>query len=263
MTIQRKSSRSGSSTTRESHFVQSDPAPTTTAPTISVIIPTYNRSQTLRHAIQSVCNSSLTDWELIVVGDACTDDTAQCVSSFNNPRIRFVNLASRCGDQSGPNNHGIALSRGRYLAFLNHDDFYLPDHLAACVAELESSGADLVWVPCAVAHPKAAPVGERPFSFALQGVPATSEYSPMATYFASSWVLRRDLADRVGAWRSPDRIYIVPSQDWLFRAWRSGASGSRLTFESGRGFPADSNACEFGACEPEFPSLSSLRIAAV
>ena len=94
----------------------------------------------MRHAIESVRNSRFADWELIVVGDACTDDTAACVAAFGDPRIRFVNLPERCGDQSGPNNHGVALSRGRYVAFLNHDDFYLPDHLATCVAALDAGG---------------------------------------------------------------------------------------------------------------------------
>jgi len=200
-------------------------APPPTAPTVSVIIATYNRSQTLRHAIQSVRESSLTDWELLVVGDACTDDTAECVASFGDPRISFVNLPSRCGDQSGPNNHGVALSRGRYLAFLNHDDLYLPDHLAVCVAELERSGADLVWVPCAIAYPRtdAAP-GERPCSFILAGVPIASGYFPFSIYSASSWVLQRSLADRVGPWPAPEREYVTPSQAWLFRAWRSGST---------------------------------------
>lgn len=202
-------------------------SPAAASPAVSVIIATYNRSEPLRHAIRSVCNSSFGNWEIIVVGDACTDDTAECVSSFNDPRIRFVNLPSRCGDQSGPNNHGVALSRGKYVAFLNHDDLYLPDHLAKCVAELESSGADLVWVPCAMARAKAGPAEDWPFSFALVGVTSTFEYSPLGTYFTSSWVFRRGLADRVGPWRSPDKIYVVPSQDWLFRAWHSGA---RLRF---------------------------------
>ncbi len=198
--------------------------PATAAPTVSVIIATYNRSQPLRHAIRSVCNSTLSDWEVIVAGDACTDDTAQVVSSFDDPRIRFINLPSRCGDMSGPHNHVLPLARGRYVAFLNHDDLYLPDHLAKCVAELESGGADLVWVPCATARPKADPTGDWPFSFALVGVPSTFEYSPLGLYVASSWVFRRDLVGRVGPWRSPDKIYVVPSQDWLFRAWRLGAT---------------------------------------
>ena len=200
------------------------PGATAAAPTVSVIIATYNRSQTLRHAVQSVCNSSFSDWELIVVGDACTDDTAQCIYSFSDPRIRFVNLASRFGHQAGPHNQGLALARGRYVAFLNHDDFYFPDHLEKCVAELESSGADLVWVPCAIAHVKADPDGERPFSFALHGVPAAFEYAPLATYISSSWVFRRGLAERVGPWCSPDKAYVTPSQEWLFRAWYSGAT---------------------------------------
>jgi glycosyltransferase involved in cell wall biosynthesis len=200
------------------------PGPAAEPPAVSVIIATYNRSQPLRHAIRSVCNSTFSDWEIIVVGDACTDDTAQVVSSFDDPRIIFINLPSRCGDMSGPHNHALPLARGRYVAFLNHDDFYLPDHLAKCVAELEASGADLVWVPCAVAHPKADPTGDWPFSFALIGVPPTYEYSPLGLYVASSWVFRRDLAGRVGPWRSPDKIYVVPSQDWLFRAWHLGAT---------------------------------------
>lgn len=196
-------------------------------PTVSVIIPTYNRSQTLRHSIQSVRNSQFGDWELIVVGDACTDDTAECVASFDDPRMRFVNLPDRCGDQSGPNNHGLTLARGRYVAFLNHDDFYMPDHLAKCVAELETGRADLVWVPCAVAHAKAGSLPGVPLSFTLQGVPHDFAYDPLAMYFASSWMFRRELKDRVGPWRSPKEMFVVPSQDWLFRAWRSDA---RLRF---------------------------------
>lgn len=200
------------------------PAP----PTVSVIIATFNRSRVLRHAIQSVRDSSFTDWELIVVGDACSGDTAECVTSFNDPRLRFVNLPNRCGDQSGPHNHAIGLSRGRYIAFLNHDDVYLPDHLALCVKELASDGADLVWVPCAVAAPIASPIeGRSPVTFSLSGVPSGSRFSPFSFYFASSWVFRRDLAERVGPWSEPGRLYVTPSQDWLFRAWRSGA---RLKF---------------------------------
>lgn len=201
--------------------MDNDPAP---PPVISVVIATYNRTHTLRHAVQSVCDSTFRDWELIVVGDGCTDDTAECVASFADPRISFVNLPERTGHQSGPNNHGVALARGKYVAFLNHDDLYLPEHLAGCVAELERSDADLVWVPCAVARPNAVPDGSRPFSFALIGLPQSgSNYSPFAVCLASSWAFRRGLADRVGPWQSPDRLHVTPSMDWLFRAWRSGA----------------------------------------
>ena len=78
-----------------------------TAPIVSVVLATYNRSRVLAHAIESVRSSTLTDWELIVVGDHCTDDTAEVVASFDDPRITFINLPQNVGEQSGPNNEGV------------------------------------------------------------------------------------------------------------------------------------------------------------
>ena len=194
-------------------------------PALSVVVATYNRSQVLRHAIRSVIESTCADWELIIVGDACTDDTGDCVASFSDPRIRYVNLPVNCGDQSGPNNHGVSLARGRYIAFLNHDDLYLRDHLETCVAALDGGGADLVWAACAVANPRAGDApGEPPCTFTLEGVPAAHGYSPFAFYSASSWMFRRELTARVGPWPGVDRLYVTTSQAWLFRAWKAGAS---------------------------------------
>ena len=90
------------------------------------------------HAIASVRRSTITDWELIVVGDHCTDDTEAVVAGFADPRITWVNLPENAGEQSGPNNEGIRRARGRYLAFLNHDDLYFPDHLATSIACCEA-----------------------------------------------------------------------------------------------------------------------------
>ena len=194
-------------------------------PKVSVVIATYNRSQVLEHAIRSVIESSFSDWEMIVVGDACTDDTEQCVASFADPRIRFVNLPRNSGGQSEPNNRGIAVARGSYIAFLNHDDVYLQDHLASCVEELDRGTADLVW--CAAAVASASDDDKRPLTFALQGVALASGYSPFAFYSASTWMFRRELAERVGPWPNADSVYVTPSQAWLFRAHRSGA---RLRF---------------------------------
>ena len=80
-------------------------------PKISVVIATYNRSRALGHAIESVLRQTFTDWELIVVGDACTDDTAEVVARYAgaDPRVRFVNLERHWGEQSAPNNVGRAM----------------------------------------------------------------------------------------------------------------------------------------------------------
>lgn len=193
------------------------------SPVVSVIIATYNRSSVLRYAIRSVLDSTLADWELIVVGDHCTDDTEACVAAFADPRIRFENLPRNSGDQSAPNNRGVELAQGRYVAFLNHDDLYLPDHLEVAVRALEQGRADLVWVPCALAlaRPGHVPAGV-PCAFALAAGPGPRGYTPFQHYPASAWVLRRELAQRVGRWERPDEVFVTPGQSWIFRAQRVG-----------------------------------------
>src|SRR5687768_2420846 len=84
------------------------------APLVSVVIATYNRARVLAHAIESVRRSSLTDWELLVVGDHCTDETSEVVASFSDERITYINLPYNVGEQSGPHNEGISRARGRY-----------------------------------------------------------------------------------------------------------------------------------------------------
>lgn len=195
-----------------------------TAPLVSVILATYNRSRVLVHAVESVRRSTLADWELIVVGDHCTDDSAAVVAAFDDPRVRFVNLPRNAGEQSGPNNEGVHQARGRFIAYLNHDDLYFPDHLATMVACCEHEQADLVWAPVLVALPvPIADLAAGRWHLRVHGIPATQDYDPRTFVFASAWLLRRELAAAVGPWRPARETYATSSQDWLFRAWRSGA----------------------------------------
>ena len=193
-------------------------------PLVSIILATYNRSRVLAHAIESVRRSTLTDWELIVVGDACTDDTAAVVAAFDDPRVTFLNLARNVGEQSGPNNEGLRLARGRYIAYLNHDDMYFPDHLASSVAWCEQSGADFVWSSVLVALPATErEIAENRWRFRVTGVPPGDDYHPRVFLFASAWLMRRELAARIGPWRPAHETFATSSQDWLFRAFQSGA----------------------------------------
>jgi glycosyltransferase involved in cell wall biosynthesis len=182
-------------------------------PEVSVVTATYHRPAALRVAIQSVLRQTFADWELIVVGDGCTDDTAGVVAAFAaaDPRVRFVNLGANSGDQAIPNNVGVALARGRCIAFLNHDDLYWPDHLARGLAALERTGADLVFSRLLV-------VGDGA-NHILGGSPA---YDPNQLVPASAWIgIARAMRD-VGPWRSGRELHGFPSQEWLFRAHRAG-----------------------------------------
>jgi glycosyltransferase involved in cell wall biosynthesis len=197
-------------------------------PTVTIVVATYNRSEVLKHAIRSVLSSTFTNWELIVVGDGCTDDTEACVRSFVDSRIQFINLPRNTGGQAAPNNRGIELARGRYIAFLNHDDLFLDHHLGTCVGELDAGGTDVVCAPAIVAQEVRvdAPPPDR-WRFFMTGVSGRPEYTPFAFYSASSWMFRRELVSTIGPWPAEDSVFVTPSQAWLFRAWRSGA---RLQF---------------------------------
>jgi glycosyltransferase involved in cell wall biosynthesis len=179
-------------------------------PLVSIIIATYNRSNILRYTIESVIAQTLTDWELLVIGDACTDDTEAAVLQFHDPRIHFYNLPHNVGDQSGPNNEGFRRSTGRYIAWLNHDDLWFPDHLASSIQAIEEAGVDLVW-PLII---KLRTDGV----FTSDDLNDQRDYQPHLCIPASYWVLRRELAEEIGPWRHFSEIHNAPSQDWLYRA---------------------------------------------
>ncbi|WP_164084923.1 glycosyltransferase family 2 protein [Pseudazoarcus pumilus] len=187
-----------------------------TPPLVSVVMATYNRSNIIGYAIESLRANTLQDWELLVVGDCCTDDTETVVSAFGDTRIRFVNLPDNCGEQSGPNNFGVELARGRYLAFLNHDDLWFPHHLRRCVEALEREGVDLVFSQGIVvdADGKLALVGAT--------CPEPHPYAPWMSAPASLWVMRREVPPSVGAWPAARETRISPSQAWLRRAHGMG-----------------------------------------
>ena len=82
------------------------------SPLVTVIIPTYNWSAVLPYAINSVLRQTMADFELLVIGDGCTDDSETVVGSIRDPRLRWINLPSNTGHQAGPNNRGLAEARG-------------------------------------------------------------------------------------------------------------------------------------------------------
>ena len=94
----------------------------------SVIIPSFNRGSTLSRAIESVLGQSFRDFELIVVDDGSTDNTEAVVASFlGDSRVRYFRTANQ--GVSAARNFGVDKASGRYLAFLDSDDEWLPEKL--------------------------------------------------------------------------------------------------------------------------------------
>jgi glycosyltransferase involved in cell wall biosynthesis len=106
------------------------------------VIPTYNREGLIARSIQSVLNQSYPDFELLVIDDGSTDNTARVAAGFNDPRINYVRLPKNSGAAAALN-VGIRMSKGKFLSFQGSDDEWLSDKLARHMAIFERSSDKL------------------------------------------------------------------------------------------------------------------------
>ena len=102
-------------------------------PTISVVIPTYNRAETIEQALESVYAQTCTDYEIIVVDDGSTDGTdALLAKHARGNKVRSIYQAN--AGVSAARNRGVEMAGGRYIAFLDSDDLFVADKLAKQLA---------------------------------------------------------------------------------------------------------------------------------
>jgi glycosyltransferase involved in cell wall biosynthesis len=102
---------------------------------VSVVIPTYNNADYLADAIESVLAQTFRDIEIIVIDDGSTDQTGQVMSAYAS-RVVYLHQANH--GPSAARNRGITQAQGKYLAFLDADDLYLPDKMSLQVSFLEA-----------------------------------------------------------------------------------------------------------------------------
>jgi glycosyltransferase involved in cell wall biosynthesis len=107
-------------------------------PKVSVIIPTHSRAVYLKAAITSVLNQTFRDFELLVVDDASTDNTAEVVARFDDARIKLIRHETRKGG-SGARNTGIVNSKCDYIGFLDDDDEWTPEKLNLQISLLDQA----------------------------------------------------------------------------------------------------------------------------
>jgi glycosyltransferase involved in cell wall biosynthesis len=112
------------------------PSEWTSQPLVSVILPVYNGSYYLREAIECMLGQTDTDFELIIIDDGSKDDSANIVSAYADPRIRFYSQQNR--GLAATLNRGISVAKGRYIARQDQDDTSLPDRLLKQVNFLET-----------------------------------------------------------------------------------------------------------------------------
>ncbi|SFB37558.1 glycosyltransferase family 2 protein [Algoriphagus aquimarinus] len=189
------------------------------SPLISIIVATYNSSHVLRYAMQSVLDSDYQNWEMIVIGDCCTDDTEEMVLGFNDPRISFSNLEQNSGQQAKPTNVALGKVKGEYIAFLNQDDLYFKDHLSKCVVEIMQSQAEFMIVPGIKISPSTPQdLENNSFAAEMYAVHPRGKFSPHIFSIASTWFVHHSVPEKIGDWKMEKELFVTPSQEWLFRA---------------------------------------------
>ena len=104
-------------------------------PLFTIIIPTYNRSEKLKIAIQSVVSQTFRDFELLVIDDGSTDNTKNIVKDFSDSRIIYY-WQKNSGGPASPRNFGIDNARGDWVCFLDSDDLWYPSKLQVVANEI-------------------------------------------------------------------------------------------------------------------------------
>lgn len=113
-------------------------------PVVSVIIPTFRRWDLLCDAIESVFAQTYEDWEIVVVNDAGGKPEGRAVELLADPRVQYLEHETNMG-RSAARNTGIAHASGEFIAYLDDDDLFYPNHLNLLVSKLADSGKDVVY----------------------------------------------------------------------------------------------------------------------
>lgn len=181
-------------------------------PRVTVILPTFNWSSVLPFSIGSVLRQSFADFELLVIGDCCTDDSEQVVAAIPDARVRWINLAANHGHQTGPNNEGLRQARGSVIAYLGHDDLWLPHHLQTLLAAIDE-GADM-------AHSIVHMIDSD--GTVLRPNPGMVRFQPGRSVPPSGVVHRRSATEQVGEWKDYRTLAVDPETDLWERMYRAG-----------------------------------------
>lgn len=116
-------------------------------PTVSVIVPSYNRADFLPRAIKSILSQTFRDFEVIVVDDCSTDNTQEVARSFNDERIRYIKHDRNKG-AGAARNTGIKDAKAPYVAFLDSDDEWLPEKLEEQINRIRTLPDEIGVVYC-------------------------------------------------------------------------------------------------------------------
>lgn len=195
---------------------------------VSVIIRTYNRGYCLGRAIESVLHQTFGDWELLIVDNHSTDNTAELVASYQHPGIKYLQIQNH-GIIAASINLALRHAKGAYIAILDSDDWWMPEKLELSLQALRR-GADLVYHdlyllregelrPKLWRKTKTRRLKPPVFDDLLHNGNAINN---------SSVVVRRELLEKTGGFSEDRRLIAAEDYDTWLRMAKSSDAFSRL-----------------------------------
>jgi len=184
-------------------------------PLISVIIPTYNHAKFIGKAIDSVLSQTYKNFELIIIDNYSKDGTEKIVASYGDDRIIYLKFRNN-GIIAVSRNNGIKHSHGKHIAFLDSDDWWLPEKLQICF-EYFNDKTDLIYHDLRI-------IREKPSLFQSKTIKSRQLNAPVLidllvngnTIANSSVVVRKGLLDQIGGINeSPALISAEDYNAWL------------------------------------------------
>jgi PST family polysaccharide transporter len=190
------------------------------APLVSIVIASYNSAATISETLASVQQQTLRSWELLVIDDGSTDSSPDVLARFANDDSRIKLIRQPNAGPSAARNRGVVEARGRYVAFLDSDDVWSPDHLALTTMALERDpNLGISFGGCRMLAQSGAATG-RHSRLWTRGVRKRDVLASNPTCTCSSLVIRKSVFDTAGMLRN-DMKY-AEDQEWLYRVLSAG-----------------------------------------
>ena len=125
---------------------------------VSIIMPSYNTAKFIAETIKSVLSQTYTNWELIIVDDCSKDNTDEVVESFDDERIKYIKNEKNSG-AAVSRNRALREAKGRWIAFLDSDDLWLPEKLEKQIAFMENNGYSFSYTKYSEIDEESKPLG--------------------------------------------------------------------------------------------------------
>ena len=176
---------------------------------VSIITPTFNHQDYISECIESVLNQTFVDWEMIIIDDGSSDDTAEIIQKYShsNPKIRYFHQANKGLNKLHETyNFALSVSKGNFIAILEGDDYWLPTKLEKQIAAITEHNAVFCWGIAEARDNKKKYLEQYPINFDASKMPIYNNAQPALILnmmyedfpVPLTWLIRKETILQIG-----------------------------------------------------------------